>query len=184
MENNSEIRDLLIEVRNTVRYILFLILTAAVAGIFLVISNSALGETAVCMQKNADTLRICTSLKVDSEIARGNEAAVLARKALYALRNGEDPEVFVPLLAGWLVDADLTLKDFGATKMGLAAVINRYYATKARALNIFAMAKRGEGNKAFRETRLIYEKESAMLAIVKTNFAPYPIRLIADSSTR
>lgn len=144
-------------------------------------ANSARGETAVCAQ-DANALRICTSLKVDSEIASGNEAAVLARKALYALRNGENPEVFVPLLAGWLVDADLTLAEFGVTKTGLAAAVNRYYAAEKRHLNVYMMAERGETEKAFREVRLIYEKERAMLTVVERDFAPYPPRLIGSRS--
>ena len=149
-------------------------------------ANSAKGETAVCSKKtasDADTLRICPSLRVESAIASGNSIAADARTSLHALKDGVDPEVIVPRLASELNDSGFTLADFGVTREDLARAVNRYYARKARELGILAL-KDDKEKLAAAISRMygIYEKERAVLIVLKNDFKLVPSRFVGASS--
>ncbi len=141
-------------------------------------ANSVHGETAVCPKKNAanaDTLHICPTLAVESAIASGNAFVAEARQALYALRDGDDPEFQVPNLHVNILLANLTLADFGVTHEDLASVVNRYYEREVRQLNVYALKDdKKKLQAAFSRIYDIYEKRDALLIFMKDNFAPFP----------
>ncbi len=140
-------------------------------------ANSAKGETGICSEKtaaNADTLRICLSPAMESAIARGNQFAAEMRVALYALRDGDDPEFQIPNLATYVIVANLTLENFGVTHEDLVNTVNRYYAAKVREIDIYALKDDKEKlAAAFSQIYDIYEKRDALFLFMRDNLAAY-----------